>query len=954
LFLSFLVVLAAAAADGGAASGAAEPDLAFRALMEARKDCMLGGRAAVVHPILTTPEMLEQARRNMEHAGWARDWLAGQKQLADWIIQQRPDYIDAMLPETTPWHHYGFTCPRCVGKKTQEGAGGGLFRWDHTNPDVLTCRYCKQQYPSPEYPETGRISCARTGQELTFYLNEQERAHPEDTSGTLAYAWCGHPMHVSFSGIIRFQKASFMLSAADTLANVYALTGDARYAAAAIHILTRAAQCFRGWLYHDYWDTVADCDPLYAAWHDDKLPRDWKKHLCTKAFAKDRGDSAAMLQEYWGAGRVWPSTGDIGCAVSLCRAYDLVYDARAADGSPLWADAARAAVERDLLMEWMMEAEPYLGGEGAAEPADNKTPRIYEAMAVVGKCLGFPEWVDVALRGYEGLRDRSFLYDGFSKESPSYTCMYLGALVGLTETLHGYAWPERYAARQGTLDLYGQGKLRMMLGAIMEAVTADARLLPLSDTHAGARVGRAIVEVAARRYPERFKDAYGAYCPGGPSAYALFNLDAKELEGSRPPEPPEQVYPAWMTATLRHGAATAALAFNPPGGHRHLDNLALYYETGSNVCLEDLGYVGDMPVNKWIRTTESHNLVVVDGKPQRAKRNPSLSLYVSAPLFSAVEATSDAYAQCDEYRRLCVLLKPDASQTLLVDIFRVKGGQTHAYRVHSARATSFAKQGSLEFSGVAMPPEGPLPDIGASLADGDIFGLRDIRRCDAPAAPWHATWADEDGKYRLWMLSDADAVEAANGPAQLDRAEPGRRARFLDVARAAGRDGAPAESAFVALHEPSAPGGALQVTAARCLPVPPEAGPHAVALQIEGPWGVYTVLSEFEQAAAVEGISFAGKLHVRLAKAGGATVWTSITDGWAGDAARRSERVLHLPDTTLTQDTQAGGCHVLVDDGTCWSGFPVSRIGAHEIEVTRFDLPPTVRAFKLYRQQTGE
>lgn len=920
------------------------PDIEFRAQMEARKDRMLTQRADVSHPVLTTPAMLDQARRNIATADWARAWLDSEKALADWLVQQPPEYVDAMLSETSPWHHYGFTCPRCVGVKTQEGAGGGLFTWDYKDPDVITCRFCKQTYPSPDYPETGRITCPRTRQEFTFYLNEKERAQPEDTSGRLAYHWTDHPIHVSFSGIIRYQKAAFMLNAVDSLANAYAFTGDSRYATAGIRILTRAAACYRAWLYRDYWDTVADCDPLYAAWHGQRLPRDWKKHLCDQAFRKDSDTSAAMLQTYWGAGRYWPSTDSIGCAVNLCRAYDLLHDARDPAGNPMWSDAARAVVERDLLMEWVMGAEPYVGGEGKADLADNKTPRIYEAFAVIGKCLGLPEWVEVAFRGYEGLRDRSFLYDGFSTESPSYTCMYLRSLVGLTEALHGCRRPETYAAPEGTIDLYSQGKLRMMLTAIMEAVDGDGRLLPLSDTHAGARVGREIVEVAMRRYPERFNGMYAAYCPGSPSSYALFNLDAAALQSNRPLHVPEQVFPAWMTATLRHGCATAALAFNPPGGHRHLDNLALYYGAGPSVCLEDLGYVGDMPVNKWIRTTESHNLVVVDNSPQRSKRTPSLSLYVSAPLFSAVEATSDAYAQCTEYRRLCVLLKGPAQQTVLLDIFRVKGGQTHAYRLHSAHAASFAKDGALHFSGITMPPEAPLPDVGASLEYDDIFGLRDVRRCDAPAAPWQATWADEAGKYRLWMLSAADAVEAANGPAQLDRQEPGRRARYLDVLR----HGAPAESTFVALHEPATADGTLPVTAARCLPIPPEAGPNAVAVEITCGWGIYTILSEFAQPQAIDGIEFAGTLHVRLKTKTGEEASASLRGGGlASEAARGSDHTIHTPTPLNSGDTRAPAAYLLVDDGARWTGFPISDIKASDITVSRFNLPPEVRACRL-------
>ena len=66
--------------------------------------------------------------------------------------------------------------------------------------------------------------------------------------------------------------------------------------------------------------------------------------------------------------------------------------ARDADGNSLWSDGERAVVERDLLLEYVIGAEPFVGGAGQAANFDNKAPRVYRAQAAVARCLGLESW----------------------------------------------------------------------------------------------------------------------------------------------------------------------------------------------------------------------------------------------------------------------------------------------------------------------------------------------------------------------------------------------------------------------------------------------------------------------------------------------------------------------------------------------------------------------------------
>ncbi len=951
-------------------AGVSPEEVAFRQSIEQRKTDMLARRASVEHPALLDAAALQQAKENVAATEWARVHFESDKALADYLVAQPEGYIEAMVSELTPTSSYGFTCPNCVGGKSQEGTGTSLIAWNHKEPDIIRCRSCGQTYPDERFPETGMLRCPRAGQTFTFYLNDAERANPEDRSGDHAWKWVGHVNHVSFSGAIRQQKIQFMCRGLQSLAYAYALTEDPRYAERGARILVRLAHCYRNWLYHDYWGAFADCDPMYAAWHDKSLPIEWKRHLAESVFANDTLDEARMLQTFWGAGRIHPSTDSISGTPGLCLAHDLFRDAKGSDGQPVWTPEERALVERDLFIERIMGAEPYVGGAGNADCVNNKAPRIYLAMAAVGRCLGLTDFADTSLRGYEGLRDQSFLYDGFSGESPAYTNMYLSSLIGFTETLHGFQWPEGFPGRSGVVDLYKTDpKLGLMFRSVIDQVAPSGGYLPLSDTSVYAGPSQRILEVGLNRYPEYFAGRHPRLsAEASPSRYAAFHLAPEDFVSAADYAPPELIYPAWMTAILRHGsganASVLAMPFNPPGGHRHTDNLALYYVDSGRTILGDHGYVGDMPVNGWIHNTLSHNLVVVDDAEQIHRgdtpRVPRLHMAATSPYVSVVEASTNAYPQCADYRRLVALFKGPDAQTFVVDVFRVRGGSRHACRLSSDIATSDAADGTLAFEGLDMPDEAPLPDVGNSIESADIFGLRDVRAAESPPANWQAVWGESGRSYRLWMLSQVDAVEASNGPGQTTRGNAGRRLRYVDAVRVG--DGL--ESTFVAVHEPSGPNDAPTIRAVTRLEVPAQAGPDAVAVRIDAAWGIYYVFTAFEEEAELDGIRFQGAFGVVHQKDAdpdwllglGASTLAQGNSGFVGQPARWSSTVAGSADYSIEAVTpppdgwsiapEGFTNYVVAHDGAHWTGFPIEKINGNTLRVRRFAMPE-VREFAV-------
>ncbi|MHC4672362.1 MAG: heparinase II/III domain-containing protein [Planctomycetota bacterium] len=944
--------------------GISDKEGAFRQAIECRKDELLANRINVKHPALLTREDIERAQKNMQSSDWAQRWFKSRKNFSDYMVRKSEDYIKDMIPELSPTNPYGFTCPNCVGRKSQEAAGTFLIVWNHKNPDVCSCRLCGQVYPSEKYPETAKLVCPRSGQVFTYYINEQERAHPEDRSGKYAYHWVGYPVHVSFTGVIRGEKILFMITAAKRLAYAYQFTHDDRYARQAIRILVRLADCYRNWLYHDYWDTIADCDPLYAAFHYHELALEWKRHLCGDAYKKDTPDRAAMLQSYWGAGRLHPSCDIITYLGTIAQAYDLVYDARDDKGRSLWKPADRSKVERDLILEYALGAEPFVGGPNKATNVSNKAPRVYRPQAIVAKCLGLTNLADTALRGYEAVRDRAFCYDGFSHESPLYNNAFLSEIVRVPEQLHGFRWPTDFEPRQGVVDYYKtDNMLRLMLRAMIDQLRPDGRYPPLADTSIDYAPQTHLIELGCKRYPEYFDGTLPAlYRDRKPGEYALFHLDADQITRDKGLNLPEICLPVFRTAIMRHGrgpeSAMLTLTFSPAGGHRHNDNLSVFYTDGGHTMLGDQGYVCDMPNNTWIRSTLSHNLVIVDNAEQlHGGRQPQLRRFVTSDKVSVSEASSKVYDQCSDYRRLVVLIKGPGGQTFAVDIFRVRGGKRHDYRLFSELASSDAQDGKLEFAGFDMPEEKPLPQVGGSLAGEDIFGLRDIRGVDRPPAGWQAVWKQSDRQFRVWMLCQAHGVEASNGPGQEIREQMGRRVRYLNVVR----QGQDLASTFVCIHEPSGPSGKMPIHRVERLPVPESAGADAVALRIESDWGAYLVLSEFSKPTEVAGVRFAGELGI-INQAPDGRCWM-LTSGvstllmddfgfegaspaWTGKITSHTDRKL-IADSARPAEWQPGPgnveftSYVLVRAHQSWTGFPVHKVNENSIEIGRFPLPPS-------------
>lgn len=722
--------------------------------------------ALVVVPLSAAPVTLykpadiENARANVERYEWARSILEGYRKTVAYVMEQDRAWIEEMVPDLTPGSSYGQVCPKCVGEQCSMGESG-VLTWSASKPEQLTCRYCGAVYPDPDYPETGSITAPSAGQTFTFYVPPEEAAHPEDRSGKYAYRWASWPVHVSFSGLIRLNKASYIAGRALPLAKLYALTGEVQYAERCAWILDRMARAYPGWLYHSYFGTVVDLPPAEVAAEFGANPRAGKfdPEVLITAFPDDARSLSAW--GFWGAGRLHAGVGGEGSFLLDCTvAYDLIRDARREDGTPVLTAEMDERIRRDLIDAGCTDLENYAS-------IDNKCGPGRALSAAVGQLFGQPERVRRGLEGATKLLDQAFHFDGFCVESPSYSSMHLGGLYEILDLLAGYSDPPGYeppeGARFDALNPFEDlPRYRLALLSMVRMLRPDLKYPVIGDTHSGGGISSLWAEILADNYGAQYagllETAQGAALAERGSEYALWNRPADLVAPAGQAELPLRTewFPGWHVAVLRNGDPRGRNALYLNGyemhGHRHYDTLGLAYYALDRELASDRGYIWDDPRNAWTRSTLAHNLVTVDGANQRnAPRQSTLELFAAAPEIEVVQASANAYEQCSQYRRTTALVQLPGDQSYAVDIFRVTGGALHQYTLNS--------NGS-EFALADLPTQ---PEEGMISPGGLRWGLTNLRVA-RPTETWRGTWRHDEVALDVLMATPLDRLVVADAP----------------------------------------------------------------------------------------------------------------------------------------------------------------------------------------------
>ena len=333
--------------------------------------------------------------------------------------------------------------------------------------------------------------------------------------------------------------------------------------------------------------------------------------------------------------------------------------------------------------------------------------------------------------------------------------------------------------------------------------------------------------------------------------------------------------------------------FGGTDGHEHYDALNLgLWALGTEVLSE--GEYKNFGNVDWNLATAGHNTVIVDEKNQNgrfANRLPvtvddavdaigfyryqdygqgdsrnfgNLRLWdATRPELMVVEASGEnAYADdtgtVSAYRRTIAMIEIEGTSFYVVDVFRVKGGQTHDWMLHGRLDEDYDYDTTLDL----------VP------ASGERYGYLTLGEQAITAEAWTGDFLYGNGTHLRTTMMGHPGTEVSLGRAPAQRRDG--QATFVDVRRVGG------ESVFVAVHEPYAATPA--VTSVRSL-ADATTVDSMVAIEVELQSGrTDVVAATLDQAPypprAIPGtdIELAGRF-AHVAKEGQELVWMALHDG---------------------------------------------------------------------------
>ncbi len=703
------------------------------------------------------------AKQNLKRHPWARELVDGWLADVSYTLSKKRDFIESMMPALTPWPEYGQSCPECVGRLSAMGESN-LYEWDVRSPDRLTCKYCETVYPNEDYPESGSITARRMGQTFTFYLTDEEKSHPEDRTGRYAFRWVRWPVHTSWSGILRAKKGRWCIDQLAPLSRLYALTGDIACAERAAWIMDAMATRYPDWLFHSYDGTYADCPPA-------EVPPSLGRYPLGGRFPKDgivnafegrhmMENHAVLFNGFWGAGRFGCSGSDAGIVLQAALSYDLVREATYEDGTKTITSEMDCRIRDDLLLAACEDCEHW-------NEINNKAGHARSLSAVVGRLFDRPQSVRRAIEGFKAILDKGFHFDGFGTESPSYSDMFLNLVRDIPELVYGYTDPPGYQPHEGNrledYDPYLNTPLyRSALEGQIRLLDPNRRYPVIGDTHAGSGLQTIHAEVLTAKYDIGYagllEQTLEMPLADAGDEYALWHRDPNLKSHATSPLPVRtEWYPGWHVGVLRGGNCPGHTAFYLNGygfsSHRHRDTLGIIFLAFNKELASDRGYIWDDPRGAWTRHTLSHNVVTVDGKSQNLEScQATLELFGRGPGIEVIQASADAYKQCDLYRRTCALIRLSGGRFYAVDLFRVTGGRTHHFGFHCNGEMNTPGSGDRN----RWTSAENLPEDWSRWVKGSVeaAGLSDDR----------VTWTCDGVHMDLMLLNPSDRIIIGDAP----------------------------------------------------------------------------------------------------------------------------------------------------------------------------------------------
>ncbi len=857
----------------------------------------------------------ENARRNLERYGWAKAECDRAIEAARPFVALSDRFLWEWVPEQTISRSHQVNqrkvCPNCGPK--QPADGGPKFVSDPIqNPWRITCATCGEVFPKNDFAafyasgkdEHFLFDPGRADRSLLVSSDHPDPADPkhrfqvDDGLGWKARDGEKY-FFIGFCGEHIWSK---ILEGLRALSTAYLLTGDPQYAHKAAVLL----------------DRIADVYPAM----------DWKPWHRLGHYQSHGGFGNGKL-----FGRIWETN----VAKTLATAYDAIYpgmdgdeelvrflSSRAAEHQLPGDKGSLAGIRRHIEDGILREI-----GNGILSGSIRGNQGMHQsAMAVTALVLDEPETSEEWIRWiFRTDPDPAHMYDapatganllkmlvsqvdrdGMGNEaSPSYNSIWPNGYLEVAEVL------ERSERYRSLSPLRENTRLRRMFHTPVQLLCLGKYVPPIGDsgrTGAPSRSGLSL-ETYLRAY-QLWKDpqlARIAYLLNGDTADGLhgdiYQAEPEQLakeirqvvESAGPLKLESVNLDGYGFAALRSGEGDLArdlwLYYGRSSGHGHLDALNLGIHAFGVDLAPDLGYpehTGPWPKRMgWTSNTISHNTVVVNRRKQDSSWIGKLHLFSVGPQYKIVELSAEkSYRETRLYRRTSALIDLSPTDSYIVDLFRIVGGEDHRWSFHSA-------DGLVTTEGLALLPQGQGTYAGEDVAfgspyDGDLtWGypgsgfqyLYNVRRDPAPgdvcSVEWRVrdTWKvwerPRDVRLRVTLVNPPGEVSLAHGdPPQNKHGNP-RRLTYLLVGGSPGRRDT---STFISVIEPYE--SKRKIRRITRVPIEPSTEPffrlQAVALKIECADGrfdyVMSALDGKTERMVDGAIRFAGRFGVLSVKDG--------------------------------------------------------------------------------------
>ncbi|MBB6635005.1 S-layer homology domain-containing protein [Cohnella thailandensis] len=558
-------------------------------------------------------------------------------------------------------------------------------------------------YPSKPGGESTLYVCGNVP--LTFnYDKPHEHLCPTDgeyhTGDDLDAAW-------------RFYAHTANIEAARNLAIVYALTGEAKYAAKAREILVSYAA-----LYPSY-----PMQPLNGRIYYQSL------------------DEAVQI-------------------ISLAHAYDLI------EPSGLLSAAEKYDIEMNLFAPSAKTLQSYDTGKSNWQTWHNA------AIGAIGALLEDPSLMDFSVNGRSGFdfqMENSVLSDGFWYEGAiGYHFYAQSALFYHAQALQGmgydlFANPNFKKTYDVTLQ-YAFPDLGIIngndSGKYPTSLAAPGRVVPMDYEAVYAHyLDPSYGALLHKLYADNGRARGGFVVPGNSGSgiageqAVFYGVDEIPSSGSLPSESVN--FTGIGHSVLRAGEGDdqlyALVDYGKHGGyHGHPDKLHLEIFGKGERLAPDLGippYSNSM-YESYYKKSFPHNTVLVDGDTQQAQMDGNTEIYEPTKLFLPSDTigimtntAGKAYAGLNRYERTVAVTKD-----YLIDLFSVSSDTERQYDwiLHG--------MGSFDTDSQMAPYEGPLgtKDAYSFFRNGSV---------SEASGPWEGAWTTEAGNgLKLFGLTGSEAA----------------------------------------------------------------------------------------------------------------------------------------------------------------------------------------------------